>query len=91
MIIIVQKDKKQESVEILFDKEGLEFLRKLLNKPWHEPIQKEDALYDLDHEHLSSIEWGGEELSPEYTSLDNEKVNSLKMVYLGNDALNILS
>lgn len=91
MIIVVQKEKEQESAEILFDKEGLELLRRLLNKDWYEPMQKNDELYDLDHEHLSSIDWGGEELTPQFTSHGAEKINSLKMVYLGKDALKILS
>ncbi len=91
MIIIVQKEKEQESIEILIDKLGLEYLRNIFNKDWHEPIQGEDELYDLDHEHLFSAEWGGEELSPKFTSQNSEEINSLKIVYLGKDALKILS
>jgi hypothetical protein len=91
MIILVQKEKEQESAEILIDKEGLEFLRNLLNKDWYEPKQEKDGLYDLDHEHLSSKDWGGEELSPQFTSQSAEKINSLKIVYLGKDAGRILA
>lgn len=91
MIIVVQKNKEQESAELLFDKEGLEFLRNILNKNWYEPIKKEDGFYDIDHEHLASLDWGGEELSPQFTSQGAEKINSLKIVYLGLDPEKILS
>ncbi len=37
MILTIQKDKSLELIEILFDKEGLEFLRAVLNKDWSEP------------------------------------------------------
>lgn len=91
MIIVVQKEKDQESAEILIDKEGLEFLRNMLNKDWYEPKQAKDGLFDLDHEHLSSKDWGGEELSPQFTSQSAERINSLKIVYLGKEAEKILA
>lgn len=91
MIIVIQKEKEQESAEILIDNKGLEFLRTILNKEWYEPKEGKDGLYDLDHEHLSSNDWGGEELSPQFTSQGAEKINSLKIVYLGKKAEQILS
>lgn len=91
MIIVIQKEKEQESVEILIDEKGLEFLRRIFNKEWHEPKLGKAGLYDLDHEHLSSNDWGGDELSPEFTSDGADKIHSLKIVYLGKQAEKILS
>ncbi len=87
MIIVLQKTKEQESADLFFDKEGLAFLREVFNKDWYEPIKDEDdGLYDFDHEHLSSREWGGQELRPECSSENVEKIHSLKILYLGKDA-----
>ncbi|MFM2362746.1 MAG: Immunity protein 32, partial [Bacteroidota bacterium] len=73
------------------DKEGLEFLRAVLNKDWSEPTIDNKELYDFDHEHLSSKDWGGEELTPEYASLDSQIIHSVKLIYLGVNGKEILS
>jgi hypothetical protein len=91
MILVVQTNKEKDTVEVLFDKQGLELLRTVINKDWYEPINKENNLYDLDHEHLSSKDWGGDELTPEFTSQDSEKIHSVKIVYLGTEGETILS
>lgn len=91
MILVVQKNNESDTIEILFDKQGLELLRTVINKDWYEPINVENELYDLDHEHLSSKDWGGNELTPEFTSQDSEKINSVKIVYLGENGETILS
>lgn len=91
MILVVQKNNETDTIEILFDKQGLELLRTVINKDWYEPINVENELYDLDHEHLSSKDWGGNELTPEFTSQDSEKINSVKIVYLGENGETILS
>ena len=91
MILVVQKNNETDTIEILFDKQGLELLRTVINKDWYEPINVENDLYDLDHEHLSSKDWGGNELTPEFTSQDSEKIYSVKIVYLGENGETILS
>lgn len=91
MILVVQKNNETDTIEILFDKQGLELLRTVINKDWYEPINIENDHYDLDHEHLSSKDWGGNELTPEFTSQDSEKINSVKIVYLGENGETILS
>ena len=65
MLLTFQINDNQDSIEILFDKEGLDFLKNLIDKNWYEPICKADGLYDFDHEHLLSKDWGGDELTPE--------------------------
>ena len=91
MVLTAQLNNEKDSIELLFDKEGLDLLRKIINKDWYEPISKENNLYDLDHEHLASREWGGEELTPEFTSSDSNKIQSVKMVYLGIEGKSFLS
>lgn len=90
MILVFQLDSENSS-EILFDQEGLNFLRDLLNKNWQEPQQNENNLYDLDHEHLLSNEWGGNELTPQFTSKGARRIDSVKMVYLGRKGKSLLS
>jgi len=91
MLLTFQINDNKDSIEILFDKEGLDFFKSLINKSWHEPICKEDGLYDLDHEHLLSNSWGGDELTPEFTSDGSKKVESVKIVYLGKQGEKIIS
>lgn len=79
-----------DSLEVLLDKGGLDLLRSIINKNWAEPQKKENGLYDLDHEHLSSIEWGGQELTPEFTSENAKEIHSAKIVYLGEEGRNLL-
>ena len=38
MILTVQENNDRNSIELLFDKEGLNLLRNVINKNWHEPI-----------------------------------------------------
>jgi len=90
MILLVQLNKDKSSIDILFDKDGLNLLREVINKDWQEPVSKGNNLYDLDHEHLTSKEWGGDELTPEFTSRDAHKIQSAKIVYLGEDGESIL-
>ena len=91
MILIFQINDNKNSLEILFDKEGLDLLKNVINKDWNEPLKKEKNLYDLDHEHLSSSEWGGTELTPEFTSKDAHEIHSAKIVYLGKDGKTLLN
>jgi hypothetical protein len=91
MVLTFQLNNEKDSIEILFDKMGLEILRDIINKNWHEPISKKDRLYDLDHEHLASIEWGGNELTPKFTSKDSFMIYSVKIVYLGIDGEKLTS
>lgn len=91
MVLYFQVNKEVNSVEILFDKDGLNLLRNIITKKWHDPTKRENNLYDLDHEHLTSAEWGGEELTPEFTSIDALSIQSVKMVYLGGEAEKLLS
>ena len=91
MILLFQLNKEEPSVDILFDKQGLEALRNIINKHWRQPIKKSSGLFDLDREHLSSKEWGGDELTPEFTSTDFEKIQSVKIVYLGEEGEAIIS
>jgi hypothetical protein len=83
MILLIQLNNGKDTVDILFDKEGLEKLRNILNKDWKEPILKENGTYDIDHEHFTSKEWGGGELTPEFTSNDAYKIESAKISYIG--------
>ena len=85
MILTVQILDPDNTVEILIDADGLDFLRQIINKDWIEPIKNESNFYDIDHEHLNSKEWGGNELFTEFTSESAKKVHSLKIVYLGKD------
>ena len=91
MIFVAQLLREENSLELLFDEAGLELLKNVINKHWTEPIQKHNDLYDLDHEHLTSKEWGGNELTPEYTSKEYDKVHSIKIVYLGKNAEKLLT
>ena len=91
MLLTFQINDNQDSIEILFDKEGLDFLKNLIDKNWYEPICKADGLYDFDHEHLLSKDWGGDELTPEFTSEDSKKIESVKIVYLGKNGKKIIS
>lgn len=90
-MLVVQKNKVSDVVEVFFDKKGLDFLRELINKQWYEPINKGSELYDLDHQHLLSKDWGGEELNPEFTSEDSYKIHSVKIIYFGVNGEKILS
>lgn len=90
MLLTFQINDSKDSIEVLFDQEGLCLLKNLLNKSWYEPIQKADGLYDLDHEHLLSKDWGGEELTPEFSNVGS-KVESVKIVYLGKNGKKLLS
>jgi len=42
MILVVQTNKEKDTVEVLFDKQGLELLRTVIKKDWYEPINKEN-------------------------------------------------
>ena len=83
MVLLLQIDENPNSAELIFDKEGLGLLRDILNKKWRDPISKGGNMYDLDHEHLSSKEWGGDELTPEFSSPDTKKIQTLKVTYVG--------
>ena len=91
MVFVVQLDNTKDTLEILLDDKGLALLRNIINKNWHEPKMRKDELYDLDHEHLLSKEWGGGELTPEYTSEGVSKINSVKIVYIGEQGESIIS
>jgi len=91
MILLAQLDKDKTSIEVLLDEAGLELLRGIINKQWKEPHLNTSNLYDFDHEHLTSKEWGGAELTPEFTSSDAGKIHSVKIVYLGENGEALLS
>jgi hypothetical protein len=91
MILLVQLNEDKKSVDLLFDKQGLDFLKEIVNKEWKEPVRTENEFYELDHEHLTSKDWGGNELTPEFTSKDAHKIESIKIVYLGMKGESLLS
>jgi|688.fasta_scaffold343801_3 hypothetical protein len=91
MILLFQLNKENDSVDILFDKDGLIALRTILNKEWKEPICDKNEYYDFDHEHLTSKDWGGNELTPEFTSPEAHKIEAVKIVYVGEQGEQFLS
>lgn len=90
MILLLQSNSENDSAEIIFDKQGLQLLRTLLNKDWKEPVQKNNEYFDFDHEHLASKVWGGEELTPEFSSPDSNKFQSVKITYVGENGEQLL-
>ena len=91
MILLVQLSKENNSIDILFDQEGLHALRSILNKEWKEPIHNKNEYYDFDHVHLTSKDWGGNELTPEFTSPVAHKIEELKIIYVGEKGEHFLS
>lgn len=85
MTLTFQITADKESIELFFDQEGLDLLKKIINKNWHEPMKLDNKNYDFDHEHLMSKEWGGDELTPEFTSENCSRVHAIKIVYIGRD------
>lgn len=85
MILVLQLEKDKAAAELVFDKEGLTLLKEIINKEWKEPKELRSDAYDLDHDHLSSKEWGGDELTPEFTSKGYREIHALKIVYLGEE------
>jgi hypothetical protein len=83
MVFVAQLNKEHVTLEVILDDKALSILRNVLNKKWSEPIKNENGLYDIDHEHLESKEWGGNELTPEYTTEGFVKIEAIKIVYIG--------
>lgn len=69
-MLTVEINKKDESIEIFCDKEGLELLTKKIS------ILSEKG----GHVHLMTPSWAGNELSEEKQGLQNELVNHLRIV-----------
>ena len=90
MILLFQSSSENDSAEIIFDNQGLHLLRTLLNKDWKEPVQKNNEYYDFDHEHLVSKELGGDELTPEFSSPNSNKFQSVKITYVGENGEELL-
>lgn len=76
MILTCEINKKDESVEIVFDKEGYEYLGKVIRD-----FQKEND-EKIDHKHLMTKGWGGNELTDEIMHKGNTLVNHLKLIFL---------
>lgn len=91
MVFVAQLNKDHDTLELLLDDKALALLRNVVNKKWHEPVKKEDNFYDLDHEHLSSKEWGGNELTTEHTTEGFTKIEAIKIIYIGEDGENLIS
>lgn len=85
MVLYLQVKKDSKSAELVFDNEGLSLFSKIINKEWREPIQLNSMAFDIDHEHLLSKSYGGQELTPEHTSNDFTAIESLKVVYIGKE------
>jgi len=90
MVLTFQLNKEKDSLEILFDEEGHELFSRFINKKWEDPIPKENGLFDLDHEHLMSKDWGGNELTTEFTSKGKQMIHAVKIVYLGKEGESLL-
>lgn len=69
-MLTVEINKKDESIEIFCDKEGIELLTKKIR------ILSEKG----GHVHLMTPSWAGNELSEEKQGLENELVNHLRIV-----------
>jgi hypothetical protein len=48
MTLTIQINEDKESVEMFFDNEGLDLLKKIINKSWYEPIKLDKDGYDFD-------------------------------------------
>ena len=70
-LLTFELDKKTKELEIHTDKEGLEILKKNI-----ELLLKSEK---NDHTHLMSEDWGGNELTKEKQSEQNELINSVKI------------
>ncbi len=69
-MLTVEINKKDESIEIFCDKEGIELLAKKIN-----------ALgVNGGHVHLMTPSWAGNELSEEKQGAENELVNHLRII-----------
>lgn len=69
-MLTVEFNKKDESIEIFCDREGLEILAKKINI-----LSTKGG-----HIHLMTPSWAGSELSEEKQGLENELVNHLRIV-----------
>ena len=88
MTLVIQVDKQGSAIEMVFDKTGLEFLKNVLSRNWNEPVSKGNNYYDFDHVHFASKQWGGDELTPEFTSPGFNEIHAVKMIYLGKQETN---
>lgn len=64
-------NEKQDMLEIHGNSKGLEELAKVLNKLANTP--------GIDHDHLMTQTWGGEELSEDQMSPDTKLINHVKI------------
>ncbi|NGX39926.1 MAG: hypothetical protein KR126chlam1_01264 [Chlamydiae bacterium] len=70
-LLTFEWDEKNEILEIHGNQKGLEKLKHIINSL----LFKEDP----DHVHLMTNDWGGNELSSEKQSIENEMINHVKI------------
>ncbi|URA10251.1 Imm32 family immunity protein [Thermospira aquatica] len=70
MVLTVELNRKDESIEIYCDKEGIKLLKKQLDI-----LEKNGG-----HVHLMTPSWGGHELTEEKQDENNELINHLRIV-----------
>lgn len=68
-MLTVELNTKEDAVEIFFDAEGAELLKRYID----------EALARGDHCHLKTPEWAGSELSSERQGLGNVLINHLRI------------
>jgi hypothetical protein len=73
MILTFELTKDHNQIEIVFNKEGLTYLKNILEKIHPDRTH-------LDHVHLMTKEWGGHELTSEAIHPGNTLINHVKLI-----------
>ncbi|MFN8598016.1 MAG: Imm32 family immunity protein [Anaerolineae bacterium] len=70
MLLTVEHNKREDSIEVFMDKEGLDFLSKRL-----ETLRKHGG-----HEHLMTPTWAGNELTEDKQGKNNDLIHHLRLI-----------
>ena len=70
MLLTIEHNKREDSIEVFMDQEGLDFFSKRL-----EILRKHGG-----HEHLMTPAWAGNELTEDKQGKDNDLIHHLRLV-----------